>query len=438
MSVPIDVLLLLALVPAYVWGFRQEMILIVFALAAYLAVAMWQPLTDYNELPQSGKAKWSFLLRWMLVLVIITAVVIVPSFKNMLTLWTAELDADGYTSAYLQYHDGAIQIAEAVEFLADGKNPYVETYENTPVQFFGFQAEGEMIRANPGLDYLAYLPGYLWLSWPAYVLANAIGFPYDQRWVYLLLYAVLILSLPHLTKNPADKLVLTIAVGLNPLFVRPIIIGMNDVAVLLGVIGAVLALQRKHWLLSAILFGLACALKQFAWFIAPFYLLWVSWKGTSRKDGKLDIKLGVKTAVIIAAVMLIIIGPFALWDMNAFIEDVFLYPSGRVGVNYPIIGYTVGTLLIGLGVIPSHYADFPFTILQIVLGIPLLFVLLRHQWQDNGVGEMFLSSGLFILGFGLVSRFFQDNYVGFVAILITLGLMLRQNNESISSIPNEI
>jgi hypothetical protein len=146
----------------------------------------------------------------------------------------------------------------------------------------------------------------------------------------------------------------------------------------------------------------------------------------------------MKTAVIIAAVMLIIIGPFALWDMNAFIEDVFLYPSGRVGVNYPIIGYTVGTLLIGLGVIPSHYADFPFTILQIVFGIPLLFILLRHQWQDNGVGEMFLSSGLFILGLGLVSRFFQDNYVGFVAILITLGLMLRQNSESISPIRNEI
>lgn len=428
MNIPIDLLLLLALAPAYVWGFRQEMILIVFALAAYLAVALWQPLTGYNELPEYDKAKWSFLIRWTLVLVIISGAVIVPSFKNMLDLWTAELDADGFTPAYHEYHDGAIQIAEAVKFLAEGKNPYVETYENTPVQFFGFQAEGESLQANPGLNYLAYLPGYLWLSWPAYKLANVVSFPYDQRWVYLLLYIVLILSLPHLTKKPSDKLVLTIAVGLNPLFVRPIIIGMNDVALLLTVIWAVIALQQKRWLLSAIFFGAACSLKQFAWFIAPFYLLWVSWH-----DNKFDYKRGVKTAVTIAIVMLIIISPFALWDMHAFIEDVFLYPGGQVGANYPIMGYTIGSLLVGLGVISSNYADFPFTLLQLIFGLPLLILLLRYQWRNNGMGEMFLSAGLFILGLGLVSRFFQDNYVGFVAILVTLGLMLRQDNTDTSA-----
>lgn len=428
MNIPIDLLLLLALAPAYVWGFRQEMILIVFALAAYLAVALWQPLTGYNELPEHGKARWSFLIRWMLVLVIISGAVIVPSFQNMLELWTAKLDADGFTPAYLEYHDGAIQIAEAVKFLAEGKNPYAETYENTPVRFFGFQAEGESFRANPGLDYLAYLPGYLWLSWPAYRLADSVGFPYDQRWVYLLLYVVLILSLPHLTKKPADKLVLTIAVGLNPLFVRPIIIGMNDVALLLTVIWAVIALQRERWLLSAIFFGIACSFKQFAWFMAPFYLLWVS-----RHGNELDYKRGVKTAVTIVIVMLIIISPFALWDMNAFIEDVFLYPGGQVGTNYPIMGYTIGSLLVGLGVTSSNYADFPFTLLQLIFGLPLLILLLRYQWRNNGMGEMFLSAGLFILGLGLVSRFFQDNYVGFVAILVTLGLMLRQDNTDTSA-----
>jgi hypothetical protein len=424
MKLPIDLLLLLALVPAYLWGFRQEMILMAYALAGYLGVAMWHPLSNYRDLPTRGRGKYVFLLQWMLLLIIITGAAIVPAFNNMLELWYAEIDSDGYTPAYREYHDGAIQIAEAVRFLDAGKNPYVETYENTPLRFFGFQDADSPITDNPALEYLAYLPGFLWISWPAYKLAAFVGLPYDQRWVYLIFFVALVLLLPHLTTKPSYKLALTIAVGLNPLLVKPIITGMNDVVVLMFIVGAVLLLKRDKWVASALFFGMACSLKQFAWFIAPFYLLWAI-----HQENGLDWKRGLKMVVIMGVVMFIIVAPVAIWNWQAFFEDVFLYPGGQVGVNYPILGYTVGTLLIGLGVIPSHYSDFPFMLLQLIFGVPLLTYLLYRQWRNNYLGEMFLFSGLFIFGLGLVSRFFQDNYIGFVAVLISVGLILRDRTD---------
>ena len=65
-----------------------------------------------------------------------------------------------------------------------------------------------------------------------------------------------------------------------------------------------------------------------------------------------------------------------------------------------------------------------FWVLQVVLGLPLLFLLLRYQWHRNSIGMMILCSGMFTLGLGLVSRFFQDNYVGYVSVLVTAGIVL--------------
>jgi hypothetical protein len=38
---------------------------------------------------------------------------------------------------------------------------------------------------------------------------------------------------------------------------------------------------------------------------------------------------------------------------------------------------------------------------------------------------MLFCAGVFILGIGLVSRFFQDNYVGFVLTFIIFGFLLN-------------
>ena len=123
--------------------------------------------------------------------------------------------------------------------------------------------------------------------------------------------------------------------------------------------------------------------------------------------------------------LVLITGPFAYWGLGDLWQDTIVYPGGGAVVNYPIRGYTVGVLLVALGSIPSAFAPFPFWILQLIFGLPLLIAMLRYQWRANRLGTMLVSAGLFLFGMGFVSRFFQNNYVGFLLTLMMLGFLLN-------------
>jgi hypothetical protein len=344
---------------------------------------------------------------------------IVPSLQRIQTRLMTPVDAIGFSEAYRTVHDGAAQVESALVFLDSDVNPYAASYEDTPLRFYGLTGVG--VEGNPAFDYLVYLPGTLIVSFPIYKLFQVVGLPYDQRWLTLLAYIILILVLPQLVNRPTLKLSLLAAIGLNPLVVGPVLIGMNDIFVSTAVIVAVWALSKQHFAISALAMGLACTFKQSAWFITPFYLLLLfALSPQSQRNRKL-----MQTAVIIGLVMVIIILPFFLWSPSDFIADVLAYPGGSVDTNVPIRGYTVGVLLVGAGFIASPADKFPFWILQLVFGVPLLIVCLKHQWQQNHKGAMLLCAGFFIMGLGLVSRFFHDNYLGFVVTLMTAGILMK-------------
>ncbi len=428
-SRPLDVLLLLALAPAYVRRDNAS-VLIVVALALYVGVALWQPLDKVERLPeQFNRIRLAFLLRWFLALIVITAAVALPTIANIASLLTSERDADGFNPAYVTYNDGALQIALAMEKLQEGVNPYAATYDDSPLRYHSFVVDGQLIGRHPANEYFVYLPGFLWLSWPFYQFFAWMGLPYDQRWIFLFAYLILILILPRITKAPSDKLTLLIAVGLNPLLASPIVIGQNDVVIILTVIASLLAWEKGKEFQSAVWFGIACSLKQFAWLMAPFYLLMVITRPRNGASPTFDWKRGVQTAVIVSAIFAVLAAPFFWWDPAAFWEDIFLYPSGQVALNYPITGYSIGMLVLGLGWVSSPFDYFPFWIFQALIGFPILFFMLKKQWQQRTVGAMLLGGGIFIFGFGLASRFFQDNYVGLVMVLLTLGWLWPDRQE---------
>jgi hypothetical protein len=166
--------------------------------------------------------------------------------------------------------------------------------------------------------------------------------------------------------------------------------------------------------------------------VAPFYamLLYQNLPAPNR------LQTMTKLAALVAVVVAIVVGPFAFWNLSDFVKDVFAYPAGNVEINYPIRGYTIGVLLVGAGLIPSPLDPFPFWIMQLIVGFPLLARLLIYQWRDNTPGRMLMAAATFIFGLGLVSRFFQDNYVGFVAILVSMGLLLSaQDGDEAEPIP---
>jgi uncharacterized membrane protein len=317
----------------------------------------------------------------------------------------------------------------ALDFLAAGRNPYVARYDGTPIRFFGFQ--GIELEDNPYFEYFPYLPGMVLVSVPGRALFNAFGLPYDQRLIYLAAFVVLVLLLPLLAGAPSLKLLLTAAIGLNPLLVGPTILGMNEPLVALAVILCALFWLRRRILLSVFFLALATAFKQSTWFFVPFYGLLLYSRFASET---LELRRMIRPLALAAAVFAIVFGvlivPMALWDPAAFWSDVFAYPSGNAAVNYPIRGYTVGSLMVGSGLITSPLDPFPFWILQLLVGLPAMFLLLRYQWQRNTLGMALLCSAFFTLILGFVSRYFQDNYLGFVTVFLTLGLLLHAESDA--------
>lgn len=393
--------------------------LLVVPLMLYILLAIWHPLTDYVRLPEKfNKTRLVFLVRLGLILIMIATAVVHPTLNNIRTRIISQVDESGYTEAYADIHDGAIQIESALHFLSNEVNPYVANYAHTPLQFYGF-SRIEM-PTNPAFEHFVYLPGFLLFSYPVFRLFEQHTLPYDQRWIYLAAYVMFAILLPVMVQQPTLKLTLLAGVALNPLLTRPVMIGMNDVVILLLIFLTILTLSQRRLIISAIFLGLACASKQSAGFFLPFYVLLLQ-QYVPRAN---RIKETLKLLAIVVGVAVIVIGPFVVWNPRAFFLDVFAYPGGAVAINYPIRGHTLGTILVSLGIIPSALDPFPFWILQISLGLPLLAILMRFQWQRNGIGTTLLVAGIYIFLIGFVSRFFQDNYVGFVIVLILSGICL--------------
>lgn len=457
-ALPLDILLLLVLVPAHI-ELKAVSFLMVISLFLYLFLEVWHPLTSHSNLPTDiGKTRIFFLGRFFLLLVMVTGATVVPTVTNIYSRLSTEPDSPEYLQTYTNLHDGALQVELALDFLGNGQNPYVESYDDTPLEFYTFS--GIELPDNPVLEHFVYLPGLLVLSYPIHQIFQRLDFLYDQRWISLLAYVVFVLLLPQLAKAPTLKLALIAGVALNPLLTGPVIIGMNDVITLLPLVAALFLFSQKRFLVSAILFGLACTIKQSAWFFAPFYalLLYAALPQVSGLPRKPLPRLApkviphlrdfarkvnrtidddflqnwtarawqtIKYLTVAAGTAVLILAPFALWNLPDFITDVFSYPGGGAAVNYPIRGYTVGVLLVGGGMIQSPLDYFPFWSLQLVVGVPLLIRLLLYQARQNSLGGLFIAAGLLIFGVGVVSRFFQSNYVGFVATTISLGFLLN-------------
>ena len=74
------------------------------------------------------------------------------------------------------------------------------------------------------------------------------------------------------------------------------------------------------------------------------------------------------------------------------------------------------------GAVESIEDYYPFWGWQLLFGLPALALSLYYLWRQRTISAMFLAASIFTFVLGFVSRFFQDNYVGFVATQALLGL----------------
>jgi hypothetical protein len=335
-------------------------------------------------------------------------------------------------------HDGGvIQTEVTIEYLLTGVNPYVADYLDTPMAAWGTEY-------RTALYHYPYLPWTFLFSAPFYLLSHAALGWFDQRFVYLLLFAATLGLAQSLARRPGDKLGVVMVIGLNPILASDVIFGQNDSFVLFWILLALWLLRlaesegraRIH-LLSATILGLACASKPTAWFLAPFWLLYLvrdEW-GVRENDKRLTrggrrLSHLLRRAWPLVAVFIILVGPWFAWDPAAMFDDIWRWSAGTADTPYQIRGWGLSNFILAFSLVPNRLAYWPFWIPGVLIATPLLIALLWRQARHNTMGAMLYYHTVLLFAFFYVSRFLNENYLGYLLALAAVAYFSQETKAS--------
>ncbi|MBW7881275.1 MAG: DUF2029 domain-containing protein [Caldilineaceae bacterium] len=371
---------------------------------------------------------WRRLKAWTLAAMIVTALVL-PTYKLILL-------RQGSGPASYTHDGGVIQTEATIRYLLEGKNPYREDYTETPMAEWGFS------EYRTALYHYPYLPWTFVFSAPFYWAGETFAF-YDQRFIYLALLLLALALAPRLVEGTRSRLALVAVLALNPIMGLDVIFGQNDGYVLSWIVFSLVAWRQwsrarqqgrepSRWLLplSALLFGLACASKPTAWFLAPFYglllvqddagldhggwlALWHALPAILRRAGP---------ALLAFAVLLL---PYVLWDPAALYDDVWRWSSGQGPTGYQIWGWGASNFVLALGLVSDRFSQWPFWLLEVILAVPLLIWFMRRQLRDNTLANACWHYGVLLFVFFYGSRFLNENYLGYILSFLAIGLFAR-------------
>lgn len=242
-------------------------------------------------------------------------------------------------------------------------------------------------------------------------------------------------------------------VGLNPILASDVIFGQNDSFVLFWIVLAVWLLRLVESkritgnrsddketdtrpptiysisrFLSAAVFGLACASKPTAWFLAPFWLLYLlgdEWGGVGQGEASLRsgwqwLWLLLRRAWPMLAVFTVIVGPWLMWDPAALFDDVWRWSAGTSATPYQIRGWGMSNFIMTFSLVPDRLAYWPFWIPELLVTTLLLIALLWRQMRHNTLGTMLYHYVVLLFVFFYVSRFLNENYLGYLLALFAL------------------
>lgn len=365
-------------------------------------------------------------IKWILLAGVLLTALYLPTSK--LILLRQQSGPASYT------HDGGvIQTEAATQFFLTGRNPYVEDYTDSPMAEWGYS------RYRTALYHYPYLPWTFVASAPFYLIGQAAG-AYDQRWLYLLLMAVALALSSRLATTERGKLALVALLGLNPIMALDIMFGQNDSFVLAWLIISLTA--WLHWRtrrsdgtgarwplwVSTVAFGLACASKPTAWFLAPFYAMLlvpdrlaqedVTWVNLMRAIPDM-----VRRGWPALLTFLLLVGPYLVWSPNALYDDVWRWSSGQGETGYQIWGWGASNFVLAFGWVTDRFDTWPFWITEIALALPLLLWFIRRQQRVPSLSNACWHYGLLLFAFFYASRFLNENYLGYILAFLSIGIL---------------
>jgi hypothetical protein len=365
-----------------------------------------------------------------LIWLIIALTVLLPTLK--LALLRHENLLHSYS------HDGGVlQTEAAIDFFLSGRNPYVEDYRATPMADWGLP------EFRTALDHYPYLPWTFVFSAPARLVSDALLGWYDQRFVYLLVFVAALILATRLApaSQPRWRLALLMLLGLNPIMGLDLLFGQNDLFVWAWIVLALALLSRaltidnsqltidnSRFFLSSLAFGLACASKPTAWFLAPFFaLLLARDQISSWRDILRAIPTMLRRGWPALAAFALLVGPYLLWNANAMIDDVWRWAAGSTETHYQIWGWGASNFVLAFGDLASRFDAWPFWILEVAVALPLLLWLGWRQARHNTIAAACWHYALLLFGFLYVSRFLNENYLGYILAFLALGYFAVQD-----------
>lgn len=358
-----------------------------------------------------GRAK--LIITWLVIAIVIggTTVTAIADRHRVAPAWTV--------------HDIILQQEAAMRYLIHGKNPYKETYFGTPVESFHYDELGKPA-VNPALYHFVMPPWYLLFPFFFYTPANKLFGYFDGRMVLLFCLAGTLLLLGRFIKNEKLKLLAMALVALSPGVADYFIEGRSDAFALFWLLAALHFLEKKRFLISSVIFGLAMISKQTVWFALPFYAVAV-WKMT-----KETLAASFRPLLVAAIVAFVLTFPFLVWDWRAFIDSVILYLSGGTTHGYPISGYGLGMVLHDLGLIKDLHGYFPFVLFQVVFGIPIAIAGLRFLVKKPVMSRLLFGYAATLLVVWYFSRYLNNSHLGYISTVFILAILKDWDEKAIT------
>lgn len=311
------------------------------------------------------------------------------------------------TSPIYNIHDIILQQEAAIRFLLHGKNPYEVTYFGTPMEQWHY-SDTEI---NPALYHFVMQPFYLTSAIPFYIVSTrTIGF-FDGRMPLVFFFASLLVLGFLFVKDKQKKLEFVILMAFNPATLGYLLEGRDDVYMFVFLFAALILLAKKRNIWASVFMALAFAIKQSVWPIFPFYFAYLYFENKNLKKTFMQI-------VPFAAVFLANVFPFFIWNPKAFLDSTIFFLSGNALHSYPISGYGFGMILNQMSIIKNVHDYFPFTIIQLVVCVPLLIGLIMWQRRNNSIIRLIVSYTIFLFVFWYFARYFNNSHLGYISMLL--------------------
>ncbi|HEX7042058.1 MAG TPA: hypothetical protein VF189_02320 [Patescibacteria group bacterium] len=322
-------------------------------------------------------------------------------------------------------HDIILQQEAAIRYIVHGKNPYSETYFGTPLQDWHY-SDTEI---NPALYHFVMEPFYLLFAIPFYYISNhTIGY-FDGRIPLLFLFGMLLITAFFVPKENEQKRTFVTLLAFNPAMLGYTLEGRSDLFMFAFMFLGLYLLHKNKIFWAGIPFGLAFMVKQSIWPFFPIYLFYLIFIGMKYKKNPKFLSLYLlKNLSGFIAICLIFSVPFLIWNSSAFLNSTIFYLSGNDIHSYPISGYGLGMMLHQFGFIKNVHDYYPFTLWQIILGIPTLIASVFWIYKKPTLHRLIISYGIFLFIFWYSSRYFNNSHLGYLSMVFLTAYFWPENS----------